>query len=206
MAKNGEKWRWRICLFHLSNSPFRHCPPPPPPPPPPPGRFQGQIFDFVLFRFSDFSRFSRSPGNLATDPPTTTISALTSPHTAPTCTQPSLAHFNCQTVPTSLHLAPAPTALRCPYLTSNSPQWSSCSPIKAPTSPCISPQTFKQFKLVLIQPQQAHTSPQTVPIGPHSAPKQPPLTQPILKQFPLVLIQPPHSPHYLPGLPSSSSY
>ena len=32
MAKNGEKWRWRICLFHLSNSPFRHWPPPPPPP------------------------------------------------------------------------------------------------------------------------------------------------------------------------------
>ena len=204
MAKNGEKWRWRICLFHLSNSPFRHCPPPPPPPPP--GVFKVKFLIFVLFRFSDFSRFSRSPGNLATDPPTTTISALTSPHTAPTCTQPSLAHFNCQTVPTSLHLAPAPTALRCPYLTSNSPQWSSCSPIKAPTSPCISPQTFKQFKLVLIQPQQAHTSPQTVPIGPHSAPKQPPLTQPILKQFPLVLIQPPHSPHYLPGLPSSSSY
>ena len=28
MAKNGEKWRWRICLFHLSNSPFRHWPPP----------------------------------------------------------------------------------------------------------------------------------------------------------------------------------
>ena len=22
MAKNGEKWRWRIRLFHLSNSPF----------------------------------------------------------------------------------------------------------------------------------------------------------------------------------------
>ena len=22
MAKNGEKWRWRIQLFHLSNSPF----------------------------------------------------------------------------------------------------------------------------------------------------------------------------------------
>ena len=31
MAKNGEKWRWRIRLFHLSNSPFRHWPPPPPP-------------------------------------------------------------------------------------------------------------------------------------------------------------------------------
>ena len=29
MTKNGEKWRWRICLFHLSNSPFRHWPPPP---------------------------------------------------------------------------------------------------------------------------------------------------------------------------------
>ena len=22
MAKNGEKWRWRISLFHLSNSPL----------------------------------------------------------------------------------------------------------------------------------------------------------------------------------------
>ena len=30
MANNGKKWRWRICLFHLSNSPFRHWPPPPP--------------------------------------------------------------------------------------------------------------------------------------------------------------------------------